>query len=103
MCFVFGFAGGRYRCENTPGGKGGICNLKQVKTLNTDSPQGEYTRRKGLVCSTSQKSKPRQWIPRREIHPAERAAFRHLKMEPPRGEYTRQKGFVLFTNMYMYI
>ena len=33
-------------------------DLKKVKTLMLDSPQGDYTRRKGLVFSTSKKSKP---------------------------------------------
>ena len=37
---------------------GGLLEPQKVKTLKMDSPQGEYTRRKGQVFSTSKKSKP---------------------------------------------
>jgi len=38
--------------------RAGMFHLQKVKTLKMDSPQGEYTRRKGQVFSISKKSKP---------------------------------------------
>ena len=49
--------------------RAGISHLKKVKTLIFDSPQGNYTRRKGLVFPTSKKSKPWFGIPRRATTP----------------------------------
>ena len=50
----FGFPTGRLHQTE----RAGISHLEKVKAFILDSPQGDYTRRRGQVFSTSNKSKP---------------------------------------------
>ena len=61
-----------------------ISHIKNEKTLKTDSPKGEYTRRKAAGIFNLKKVKT-------------------LNMDSPKGEYTRRKGLVILTDIYIYI
>ena len=50
-------------------------NLKQIETLEMDSPKGEYTRRKWLEFLPTKSKNPENGFPEGRIHQTERAGI----------------------------